>query len=297
MHKVVRSILAAILAVPAFAITAAPPMTPEIEAMLAKERAFKAKLAAAFAAAPESEVTGEVHARGVVAGRSMGEEDWTLLLPLRDWRIGEAAQPGELTLRRSASKAEVDDLRARIGAGDVVRVQARLAPAAEFRDPRQGQLLAVLSVAADGGAERAPVVHEDAVLGRLVLDERIAQFTTRSRWAGADVHVMVDGKSADARADAIATAHALFDSADEWDARSRRVAADQLLALYNDTWREDGPELDAAAFAARLVPESVVAAGEGHFEIWYADADLFGGHSVRVVGSLGDGPQGATIEG
>jgi hypothetical protein len=297
MRSVARIILVVILSACAAAVSAAPPVSPELEAMLARERAFEAKLAAAFAAAPESMVTGEVHARGVVAARSMGEENYTLLVPLRDWRIGEDAQRGELTLRRSASKAEVDDMRARIDAGDVVSVRARLAPAADFHDPRQGQLLEVLSLATDAGPERAPVAHVDEVLGRLVLDERIAQFTGRSRWAGADVHVLVDGASTDAHADAIATAHALFDAADQWDARSRRVAADQLLALYNDTWRDDEPVLDAGAFAERLVPESVVAAGNGEFEIWYGDDDLFGGHSIRVVGSLADGPQGATIEG
>jgi hypothetical protein len=156
--------------------------------------------------------------------------------------------------------------------------------------------LLAISIALSARAE-TPARHDDDVLGRLVHDARVAQFSGRARWAGSDVDMRVDGTPAAPHDDALATARALWRADRSWDARARRVAADQLLALYNDTWRDAGPALDAAAFGARLSPSSVVAFGDGEFELWYHDDGLFGGHAIRVVGSIADGPQGATIEG
>jgi len=157
--------------------------------------------------------------------------------------------------------------------------------------------LAVTSenVAVASGRARPAVTHEDETLGHLVLDKSAVQYVGKARWAGVDVDVSLSGDDADTLAAALETAHALWDFDADWDVRARRVAADQLLPAYNSEWRGDEPELDTVAFAGRLVPCLVVAMPDGEFELWFNDGGMFGGHLIRVVGSLVDGPQAADI--
>lgn len=154
---------------------------------------------------------------------------------------------------------------------------------------------AAFAASAAGVAER----HEDTLLGTLVRDADTGDWLGATSWSGAKVRVIVDGDDAALLENALATADALWREDAMWDARARHVAADQLLPLYEDTWRDaqDGPELDADAFMQRLVPESVIVAPDGDFEVWYETDDLFGGHAVRVIGSVADGPQAAEISG
>ena len=150
-----------------------------------------------------------------------------------------------------------------------------------------------------GDLAAQPRTHDDPVLGRLEFDRSLRQWRGSAQWGAVRVRLVAEGEVDELLADSLATAHALWQSLDAWDARVRRVAADQLLSLYEDTWRDavDGPELDATAFGERILLQSIVVYPDGEFELWFGDDDLFGGHSIRVVGSLADGPQAATIEG
>lgn len=86
--------------------------------------------------------------------------------------------------------------------------------------------------------------------------------------------------------DAIAYAAALVERWPALVARAQAVAEKSVRESYNADWRFEhdgtvrGPELDAPAFRARLVPEQLTVTGTGCVELWFADRELFWGHSV-----------------
>lgn len=67
----------------------------------------------------------------------------------------------------------------------------------------------------------------------------------------------------------------------------KRFAARQLLETYNDSWAED-EELNATQFEANLVSPRIVIYDEiGAATVYFADSDMFAGHSIDV--SINDG--------
>ena len=64
----------------------------------------------------------------------------------------------------------------------------------------------------------------------------------------------------------------------------KQFAAQELLDTYNDSWAEDeDDELDAAQFAANLVSPKIVIYDElGAATVYFADSDMFAGHSIEV---------------
>ena len=87
-----------------------------------------------------------------------------------------------------------------------------------------------------------------------------------------------------------------------WDKRVREYAADELLELAND-WSQDMDEDGGAVevtreqFVERMELESIEIRADGSFEFWFADGDMFYGHSIHVSGDMEHGPDDAAMEG
>ena len=64
----------------------------------------------------------------------------------------------------------------------------------------------------------------------------------------------------------------------------KRFATQQLLETFNDSWAEDDDEeLEATQFEANLVAPQIVIYDEiGAATVYFADSDMFGGHSIDV---------------
>ena len=69
----------------------------------------------------------------------------------------------------------------------------------------------------------------------------------------------------------------------------KRFATQQLLETYNDSWAEDeDEEMTAPQFEANLVSPQIVLYDEiGAATVYFADSDMFAGHSIDV--SINDG--------
>lgn len=97
-----------------------------------------------------------------------------------------------------------------------------------------------------------------------------------------DGQVAVDILTDENKDAAIALADVLIPQIDEAIETARDAVIAEFHALWNETWRQDEPELDRAAFRARLDVETVRVNAE-YFEIWFADRDLFLGHALLAV--------------
>jgi len=63
-----------------------------------------------------------------------------------------------------------------------------------------------------------------------------------------------------------------------------RKAADDLLAVHNESWHhyENTPPLTSEQFQARLTLESIHIRSSGSATVYYDDGDLFWGHTIIV---------------
>lgn len=95
--------------------------------------------------------------------------------------------------------------------------------------------------------------------------------------------------------EAINFAERVVGSLEHLSAAGRRVAAQDLLESYNNSWRayqvagEDGkletivsPSLSSAEFESKLILESVSTTGTSCLELCFEDSNLFWGHKVIV---------------
>lgn len=138
-------------------------------------------------------------------------------------------------------------------------------------------------------------------LGTFSLDRRVKWFETQVDWLGTQASLSFDQAEEEEMKRAQETAKALLASAAEWDRRVRDCAAKELLELAND-WAEDSEEGEPApvtreGFIGRMTLEAIQVDGEGGFEFWFDDGDLFYGHSIHVAGNLEKGPDWAQMEG
>lgn len=150
--------------------------------------------------------------------------------------------------------------------------------------------------------QKQPVSFWEQGLGTFTLNRSVGWFEAEADWLGQPVRLDFD-KDED-RADCLAHFHALMEGQQEWDQRVRAFAAEQLLELAND-WEQDSAgneerepeEITAEQFMERMELDAVQIYGDGAFEFWFNDGDLFWGHAIHVTGSLDRGPEKAQMEG
>lgn len=245
-------------------------------------------------------VLGVVYPPGAGGGRSQRATRWTLRFALKPWRqIGGDIDERALSVSKRVSERRLRKYMRRIQPYDVVRARVRL------DDERSGTLLRL--VGADASDEelarraaelRQPVTIEVDFFGTLTLDRKVDWWETEQVWRGTPIRLSISPEE-DGDVETVAkTAEALWSNEADWDQRVRARAIDELLALRNDIWREEHePQLTAEQFAGRMKPESVSVGPDGAFEFWFDDDGLFLGHSIRVSGSLTEGPVEAQIAG
>ena len=141
--------------------------------------------------------------------------------------------------------------------------------------------------------QKKPVTFWEEGLGTFTLDRRVDWFETEVDWLGGQISLVFD--AGEDRAKVLQRAKALLSGAADWDKRIRAYAADDLLVSAND-WAED-EEITREQFIQRMELESIEIRADGSFEFWFADGDMFYGHSIHVSGDMEHGPDDAAMEG
>lgn len=248
----------------------------------------------------ELDILAVTGANGFSGGRADGEQLWTVGVVLTAWMEEDSPEicREETRLVTKADDTLMDYLRQHVPGDFIIQCKARVSEDGKrlllVDLPKPGfdpELKAVLE------EQKQPVTFEAEGLGTFALNRRVGWFETEIRWMDAPVSLTVDQE--EDQADSLSTARTLLEGQREWDGKVRAFAADQLLSLAND-WAEDGDEEETVTregFLARMELESIQVYGDGRFEFWFADGDLFYGHAIHVSGSLNDGPTEAQMEG
>jgi len=158
------------------------------------------------------------------------------------------------------------------------------------------ELLAVLA------EYRTPVKLSDETLGEFLLNKDLRFFEGNINWLGetvtAHLEVTIDDESTWAQA--LGVLRTLFEQQVQKDLEFRTYAAKELIESANE-WRsqeesEDVPEeLSEEEFIARIALSELAVTTDGKYAAYYADDDMFWGHTISVTGSIETGPESASI--
>jgi hypothetical protein len=247
--------------------------------------------ARAFAANEQvSEVIGVVTGMGS-AGAAEDEDEWSLSFALRPWRIvGGSRDTHELRVRREGlAESELRDEMERYGAGTIVRLKVRLPATAK----KEAQLLEYLGRVTndremnDWVAQRAkPVVVKDSILGTLTLDRSANAYEGERKYRNKRYRLFIDRGSDDDDAQRdqklIESRRAVVTKAEAAMPSYLAAAADELLDLYNETWRGSATALDRDSFTQRLSLDTVSIDEDGGWTVYFDDGGLFQGHSIQL---------------
>ena len=145
---------------------------------------------------------------------------------------------------------------------------------------------------------REPVVVSAGRLGQFIMNPQIGWFEGKVQWNRKAIELHLEPDDDGGIAGAIKTAESLWNDQAAWSRKVQDFSVEKLLALKNDSWlEEDERELTPADFKKRMKLQSITVAGDGSFEFWHDDGDLFWGHSIQVRGTLKDGLVDADIPG
>ena len=245
-------------------------------------------------------VTG---ANGFSGGKTGKEKLWTAHLGLTAWMEEDSPDihRGEFVLTTIADDRLLDVLRQRTPPDFIVKCKVRVS--------QDGQRLLLLDLPVPGfdpdlkailEEQKKPVTFREEGLGTFTLNRQVDWFETEINWLGTEISLTIDME--EAREEALQNAKTLLASAADWDKRVRECAADELLQNANDWNQEmekDGetPTITREQFIERMELESIEVMADGSFQFWFADGDMFYGHSIWVSGDLENGPDEASMEG
>ena len=244
-------------------------------------------------------VTG---ANGFGGGKTHGEELWTISIGLTAWMEEDSPDihRGEFVLSTVGDEQLLEVLRRRTRPDFIIKFKGRVS--------EDGKRLLLLDLPEPGfdpdleailEEQKKPVTFWEEGLGTFTLNRQVDWFETEIQWLGAEISLVFDAE--EDRAEVLRKAKALLADAVSWDRRVREYAADELLELAND-WAEqmedeEPQEIAREQFMERMELESIEIRADGSFEFWFADGDLFYGHSIHVSGDMENGPDDAGMEG
>lgn len=126
-------------------------------------------------------------------------------------------------------------------------------------------------------------IIQDKVFGELNWEEKY------NWWKGKfllqpnlEIDVRLDGVKAEIAAN-ITQFQLTFEKFCINEPNARIYAAEKLLKIHNDSWRDDDEEIvTTQEFCQGIKPESIIIYDELNAEIYYQDDDLFWGHVIIV---------------
>ena len=238
-------------------------------------------------------VTG---ANGFGGGKTRGETLWTASIGLTAWMEEDSPDihRGEFVLSTIGDEQLLEVLRRRTRPDFIIKFPGRAS--------EDGKRLLLLDLPEPGfdpdlkailEEQKKPVTFWEEGLGTFTLNRQVDWFETEVDWLGGQISLVFDAE--EDRAEVLQRAKTLLAGAASWDKRVREYAADDLLASAND-WAED-EEITREQFIQRMELESIEIRADGSFEFWFADGDMFYGHSIHVSGDMEHGPDDAAMEG
>jgi hypothetical protein len=125
--------------------------------------------------------------------------------------------------------------------------------------------------------KKSPRRIEDDVLGTLEFDTGFAQWMVEV----GETEFMIESEAV------IPVARSVAQNLEKLTVSAQKYASKKYLKLKNKTWPDeddDGQEtiITAAEFQERMTLETINVYEDGSSSLWFADGNLFDGHSIEV---------------
>ena len=270
--------------------------TPDADATQTKRREFLAQFPG-----KETDILGITAPGGVSADKVDGTDLWKVSIGLIAW-MDEYEQV--LHQEPALLEAMVDDtllnyLYERTPRNFIISITVR--PSEEgtrflMTDlPKPGfdpELKALLE------ERKKPINLDVENLGTFTLNRSLGWYDAAVEWMGSEISLNLD-QDEETLVSAQETAKALVENQEDWDARVRAFAAEQLLGHVNELLQsedEDAELYTHESLAAQFQIDSILAGPASAFEFWFSDDDLFLAHPVHVTGTLEQGPTLAEMD-
>jgi len=254
---------------------------------------------------PISEIIGIVNINGIGAGRIGGDELYTLTMKFDAWRAANGQLEAKtLHIIRKVTKEELADIREKIKAETIVKINARVAE--KSVSDKQDALFEDFIDTVSNDKElndylediKNPVTYDDDTFGTLTFNRRLGWYSRKINWNKKSVDLNLPVTEPEDIKLSVQAAKNLWESRKIWDNRISEYAVKELLELKNDSWlEEDEKEVTAKQFKTRMKLKAITIYPDEEFEFWHNDGDLFWGHSILISGNLTDGPNYADIPG
>ena len=265
----------------------------------------KEKLEKEFENLPETTIAGVVGADSAGAGKSRGDQYWSLSLSLIAWKeLGGELNDSKLILSKNLIDGELKDIQDKVKKESLVQFKVKLSKESPFGWAR-AQLISILDTPDDAELQESlakfkePVEFNHPEFGTLVLDKSVDWFEGEVSWMNKPITISVSlDEETNSPESSFNTIESLYKDASNWSKTITDFAVSELLPLKNESWlSEGGPELSSAEFIKAMKLESITVYPDGEFEFWHNDGDLFWGHSILISGTLTEGPNYADIPG
>lgn len=124
---------------------------------------------------------------------------------------------------------------------------------------------------------------QDPVFGELTWDDKYRWWTGKVQLnPDLSFKLYLHEYPKDASED-IAPYHRYFEFLCQNEAAAREYAAQELLGVYNDHWRGDGPILTKEEFCRKMEPDSIGFYESDNADFYYLSKELFGEHTIVVA--------------
>lgn len=112
-----------------------------------------------------------------------------------------------------------------------------------------------------------------------------------------ELKIIIDPDDADIE-DAMKLANKVLADLQTYEAKAREKIIEDYLDVYNDNWTdENNPKLNEQEFSDNLTLTNVSFGGEDSIEFFYAENDMFGGHSLIAISFDGETFEDVTLFG
>ena len=274
-----------------------PSAAPDEDAVQEARRNFLARFPG-----KETDILGITDPGGVRADPVEGTKLWKVTIGLIAWMDEYEGVVYQTPARFEAMVDEtlLEYLRERVPRNFIITATVR--PCAEEEGcflmtdlPKPGfdpELKALLE------ERKKPVKLEVEGLGTFTLNRALGWYDTSVEWMGEEISLNLD-QNEETLTSAQETAKALMNTQEDWDARVRTFAAEQLLEQVNELLQSEDDKAELytlETLAKQFQIDSILAGAEGAFEFWFSDDDLFLAHPVHVTGTLDQGPALAEMD-
>ncbi len=124
---------------------------------------------------------------------------------------------------------------------------------------------------------------QDPIFGELVYEEKYGDWRCEvESYPSQTVAVNLSGNRAQQVLENIERYRQTFQNILQNELMARVFAADKLLKIYNESWRDEEGELALSEFCQRIRPRRIVIEEDQCADIYYDDDDLFLGHVINV---------------